>query len=166
MIESDIASVCRSHLEFTKWADEIMLTALLQAPADKVTADLGSSFKSLFDTLNHVYLAELVWFERVNGNPDARLADLMVPADPNALALAWPGLHSQWLEWAGRRGAAEWNEPCPFRTAKGEAKLPYWQILLHVVNHGSYHRGQFTTLLRQSGITPPGTDLLAFYRTR
>ncbi len=166
MLESDIASVCRSHLEFTKWADEIMVSALLQAPADKVTADLGSSFKSLFDTLNHVYLAELVWLKRVQGDAGARLADLPVPPDPNALAQAWPDLHGQWFEFAGKRGAAEWNAPCSIRTAKGELSMPYWQILLHVANHGSYHRGQFTTLLRQSGLTPPATDLLAFYRTR
>lgn len=166
-MESDIGSVCRAHLEFTEWADDIMLAALLQAPTDKVTADLGSSFKSLFDTLNHVYLAELVWFKRVNGDPGARLADLTVPSDPNALAQAWPGLHSQWLEWAAKRGAAEWNELCLSRSSNGvESRLPYWQILMHVVNHGSYHRGQFTTLLRQSGVAPPSTDLIAFYRKR
>lgn len=166
MLKSDIGSVCRSHLEFTRWADEKMLAALLQVPADKVAVDLGSSFKSLFETLNHVYLAELVWLKRVQGEPHTRLADLAVPADPNALAEAWPDLHSRWGEWAANRTTEGWNEPAPFRTANGvESTLPFWQILLHVVNHGSYHRGQFTTMLRQSGLTPPATDLMAFYRS-
>ncbi len=149
-----------------KWADEIMLAALLKVPADKVGVDLGSSFKSLLDTLNHVYLAELVWFKRIQGE-NARLADLPVPASPDALAKAWPDLHRQWLEWAQSLGTGGWPETFTFRNNAGaELLVPYWQIVMHVVNHGSYHRGQFTTLLRQSGLQPPGTDLLLFYRTR
>jgi uncharacterized damage-inducible protein DinB len=42
--------------------------------------------------------------------------------------------------------------------------MPYWQMVFHLVNHGSYHRGQVATMLRQSGVTPPGTDLVTFYR--
>ncbi len=66
-MQSDIGSVCRTNLEFMKWADEIMLAALLKVPAERVSADTGSSFKSMLDTLNHVYLAELVWFKRIQG---------------------------------------------------------------------------------------------------
>jgi uncharacterized damage-inducible protein DinB len=57
-MQPDIGAVSRSHLEFMKWADEIMLVALSQTPADRVSQDLGSSFQSMFGALNHVYLAE------------------------------------------------------------------------------------------------------------
>ena len=44
---------------------------------------------------------------------------------------------------------------------------PFWQMLQHVVNHGSYHRGQVTTMLRQLEAAPPrAMDLIAFYRER
>jgi len=44
---------------------------------------------------------------------------------------------------------------------------PFWQMLQHVVNHASYHRGQVTTLLRQLGATPPeSVDLITYYRLR
>ena len=44
---------------------------------------------------------------------------------------------------------------------------PFWQMLQHVVNHGSYHRGQVTTMLRQMGAAgPKATDLIAFYRLK
>ena len=40
-------------------------------------------------------------------------------------------------------------------------------MLQHVVNHGTYHRGQITTMLRQQGVAPPkSTDLITFYRER
>ena len=37
---------------------------------------------------------------------------------------------------------------------------PVWLVLLHVINHQTYHRGQITTLIRQLGIQPPAIDLL------
>ena len=46
-------------------------------------------------------------------------------------------------------------------------KSSFWQMLQHVVNHGSYHRGQVTTMLRQLGAAPAkSTDLITFYRER
>jgi uncharacterized damage-inducible protein DinB len=53
-----------------------------------------------------------------------------------------------------------------YKTLAGlESASPLWQMLQHVVNHASYHRGQVTTLLRQLGVAPPkGTDLITFYR--
>jgi uncharacterized damage-inducible protein DinB len=41
---------------------------------------------------------------------------------------------------------------------------PVWQVLHHMVNHSTYHRGQITILLRQLGLTPNGTDLIQYFR--
>jgi uncharacterized damage-inducible protein DinB len=139
-----------------------MLAALLKVPSDRVSADTGSSFKSMLDTLNHVYLAELVWFKRIQGE-NRRLAELETPADAAALAEAWAGLYKSWLDWS----PADWTGPFTFRNNAGtESTMPYWQIAMHVINHGSYHRGQFATMLRQAGIVPPATDLIIYYRSR
>lgn len=143
-----------------KWADETVLSALQKVPAEKISADLGNSFRSMLDTVNHVFLAEQVWFKRAQGE-NVRLAELPVPADLNALSEAWPQLHRAWLDWA--RDFSGWSEP--FRKDAGpEWNTPFWQVVLHVVNHGSYHRGQLATLMRQSGIQPSATDLILFYR--
>jgi uncharacterized damage-inducible protein DinB len=166
-MQPDIGPVCQSHLEFMKWADDALLAALSQASPDQVNQDRGSSFKSLFDTLNHVYLAELVWLKRVQGDPDVKLAELPRPPDLSALAQAWPAVHQTWIDWAGPLSTGDLQETLILRTAQGaELQVPLWQIVLHLVNHGSYHRGQLATMLRQAGIKPPGTDLMAFYRTR
>jgi uncharacterized damage-inducible protein DinB len=164
-MQSDIGSVCRTHLEFMKWADEIMLAALLNVPSDRASADTGSSFKSMLDTLNHVYLAELVWFKRIQGEHQ-RLAELESPADATALAATWADMHTNWLDWAASMRPEDWLVPFTFRNSAGaESTMPYWQIAMHVINHGSYHRGQFATMLRQAGIVPPATDLLIYYRS-
>jgi uncharacterized damage-inducible protein DinB len=166
-MQPDIGPVCSLHLEFMKWADNAVLSALSQLPTERIQQDLGNSFKSMFGTLCHIYLAEQVWFERVNGKPDAKLADLQSPADLTALSECWPELHRGWLDWANSIGVAAWSQPLLQKNSQGtEFRTPIWQIVMHLVNHGSYHRGQITTMLRQSGATPPGTDLITFYRTR
>lgn len=166
-MQPDVGPVCQLHLEFMKWADETLLAALSQAPPDQVSQDRGSSFRSLFDTLNHVYLAELVWLRRVAGQPNTKLADLDSPADLSALGQAWPELHQAWIEQARTFSGEDWSRPVVLRNSQGaEIALPHWQIVLHLVNHGSYHRGQLATMLRQAGIKPPGTDLITFYRNR
>jgi uncharacterized damage-inducible protein DinB len=54
-----------------------------------------------------------------------------------------------------------------YKTLKfGTYSNPLWQSMQHLVNHGSYHRGQVTTLLRQLGSQPILTDLMHFYRER
>jgi len=166
-MEPDIGAICRSHLAFMKWADETMLAALSPLPEDKVTLDLGNSFHSMLGTLSHVYLAEWLWLKRVQGEQNTQMADLESPPGTEVLGQVWRGLHQMWLDWAGSLHPDDWPNLSTYRNSKGdEFSTPYWQIVLHLVNHGSYHRGQVATMLRQSGITPPGTDLVAFYRKR
>ena len=54
-----------------------------------------------------------------------------------------------------------------YKTTPGVPQAaPAWQMLQHLANHGSYHRGQIATMLRQLGAKPQGTDLIGFYRER
>ncbi len=163
-MQPEIGSVCQSHLEFMQWADQQLYTALSQTPADQISQDRGSSFKSLFDTLNHVYLAELVWISRIEGDPGTTIADLSAPADMAALGAAWSVLHTRWIDWG--KALDDWSKPMTIRNRSGEFQLPYWKVVMHLMNHGSYHRGQLATMLRQAGVKPPATDLMVFYRSK
>ncbi len=56
-------------------------------------------------------------------------------------------------------------QPINFITAKGlNVTQPYWQTLYQVVNHGTYHRGQVTNMLRMLDREPVGTDIFLFFR--
>ena len=149
--EPSLAEVCRQHLSFMKWADELMFAAVAEHAPDRVAV------------LQHIYLAERVWFRRLCGEQDLQLKNLE-PPDLPALRNAWPELHREWLEWAA--ALTNWTEIVPMKNSQGfESRLPVWQIVLHVVNHGSYHRGQVSAMLRASGIAPPNTDLVTWYRS-
>ena len=131
-----IGAICQQHLQYMKWADNLLLTA--------VRANLPSNK----ETLDHIFMAERIWLDRVQGTFDPKPPEPHV--DIAALADEWPGLHEQWLEWAASQ--TDWAKVVSYRTLSGvESASPLWQIVLHVANHGSYHRGQVAAALRASG---------------
>jgi uncharacterized damage-inducible protein DinB len=124
-MQPDIDPVCQLQIEFMKWADDTMFAALSQAPPDRLSHDLGSSFKSLFGTLSHVYRGELIQLKRVQGDKDAKLGDIDSPADLSALGQTWHALHQTWIDWSRSLAGENWREPLAFRTMQGsESQLP------------------------------------------
>lgn len=148
----------QQHLKFMLWADSQMLTAATPAAASEDAA--------VFTILDHVYRAEVVWLRRVSGAIAAQISEVETSGSLERLHKLWPEVHRQWLEWAQSvADSAAWETLTPHQDSRGTRyEKPRWQIVMHLVNHGSYHRGQATLLLRQGGTVPPATDLIAFYR--
>jgi uncharacterized damage-inducible protein DinB len=70
-------------------------------------------------------------------------------------------------DYVGQLAARDLEESFEYRDLKGNVhKNVRWQTLQHLANHGTYHRGQIATMLRQLGVKPVSTDLIAFYRKR
>jgi uncharacterized damage-inducible protein DinB len=158
----------RTLLDYHYWARDRMLAALDSLPSDQFTRDLGNSFKSVRDTAAHIYGAEWVWYHRwLDKSPTSfMLFDKF--GDSNSLWDAWTELERQVRTFVEDLGPAGIERAFDYRLFSGVAgRSVFWQMLQHVVNHASYHRGQITTMLRQLGAAPPKSmDLITFYRER
>ncbi|HYL39545.1 MAG TPA: DinB family protein [Bryobacteraceae bacterium] len=159
------ADTLRLHLDYSAWASQRLLDAAAQLSPEELTRDFKTADSSVLGTLVHVFGADRIWLQRIQGNPRATFLD---PEDRDFARLreAWPALLQRWKEWAApltdERAAAK----VAFRDMRGNPyEMPLWQILLHVVNHGTHHRGQVSGFLRSMGHTPPELDLIAYYRT-
>ena len=158
----------RTLLDYHYWARDRMLAALAPLTPEEFVRPLGSSFSSIQDTLGHVYSAEWAWHRRWQGDsPKAQLPSETFP-DVAAVTAMWAKTESDvrgFLESLGEAGVERTFE---YTTLAGDpGSSVFWHMLQHVVNHGSYHRGQITTMVRQLGHSPPdSTDLIRFYRTR
>jgi uncharacterized damage-inducible protein DinB len=153
--------------DYHYWARDRLLLAVEPLTPEQYTADLGSSFGSIRDTLVHLYSAEWIWHRRLTGDsPAAMLASGAFP-DFAALQRAWRDHETLVREFL--HGAGDWiDRVVSYKTTDGRTFAePIAQILQHVVNHASYHRGQITTMLRQLKASPPmAMDLIAFHRER
>jgi uncharacterized damage-inducible protein DinB len=157
----------RTLYEFNVWADRRSMDAATALTTEQFVKPLGSSFGSVRDTLAHIYGAEWIWLERFIGNSPSSLPDVTQFSDIAGLRLAWAPLETRLLDFVRGLSQADLNREMEYKTLKfGTYKNPLWQSMQHVVNHGTYHRGQVTTLLRQLGAQPILTDLMHFYRER
>jgi uncharacterized damage-inducible protein DinB len=155
----------RTLLDYQYWARDRMLAAIEPLSTDQFTRDLGSSFKSIRDTAAHILGAEMVWYGRWQGEV-ARLPPADQFPDVASLRRAWLDHERKMRAFVEGLGEAGVNRVFEYKILSGAAgSSPFWQMLQHVVNHSSYHRGQVTTFLRQLGAEPPrSTDMIAFYR--
>jgi len=153
--------------EFNAWANRRILGAVETLAPDQLTKDTGASFSSVRDTLMHIFGVEWVWLERLQGRSPASIPDAKEFADLAKLRARYAEHETQLLEYARRISQAELDEEMDYKTFSfGPGRNPRWQMMQHVVNHGSYHRGQITTMLRQLGTKGVGTDLITFYREK
>ena len=155
----------RQLLDFHYWARDRVLLAAATVNSEQYARSMGNSFSSVRDTLNHVYLAEWIWYSRWNGVSPTAFPDFELP-DVAALNEHWRGMERKVREYIDEAGEAGLNRVIPYRLLSGkESASPLWQMVVHVVNHATYHRGQVTTLLRQLGAAPPqSTDMITYFR--
>ena len=149
--------------EYNRWANESILDAVSKLTSEQFTKDLQSSHRSVRDTMAHILAAEWIWLERWKGVSPKALLD---PADFPTVEAVRERLNDVETECTGfieRLTDESLEQAVTYTNTKGE-KWTYslGQMMQHVANHSSYHRGQVTTMLRQLGVDARAVDLLVF----
>lgn len=148
---------------YDEWANDRLLTAVEQLAPEQVTRPLGGSFSTVGDTMGHIAAVEWIRMQRLLGTSPAAAPAWSKGAPPSELRT--------------RLRAVEANRASFFRSLSDDAlaravaytllngtrgEQTLGDLLTHVVNHSTYHRGQVATMLRQVGAVPPATDFLLF----
>jgi len=155
-------------LDYHYWARDRVLAAVEALTPEQLARDLGNSFPSVRDTLAHIVAAEWAWLSRWRGQSPTALRAASDFPDLAAVRREWTELEPQVRGFAAGLGEQGVERIFEYRLLSGATGAsPFWQMLQHVVNHASYHRGQITTMLRQLGVAPPKSmDMITFYRER
>lgn len=148
-------------MRYSVWANERLFATLATVPETELVADRDIVFGNILRTLNHVHAMDFVWKSHLLGephglatrNPDycppfAELRDTQVQMD------RW------YLDYIAALPAAALEEPVDFAFIDGDrGAMTRGEILLHVANHRTYHRGHVAALMYQVPVFPPTTDL-------
>ncbi len=151
---------------YKAWADTLFLATVSAVPAAELTAPRPIVFGSLIRTLNHAYSMDRVWQCHLLGQPHG-LTTRNPEAHPEmqALAALQRGMDRWYVDYADSIPEDGLAEIVEFEfIGGGRGAMSRRDILLHVVNHGTYHRGHAADILYHLGIAPPTTDLPVFLR--
>lgn len=158
-------AIALRYLEFHAWATQKTLDSVQGLSEEQLRRNLGNSHGGIWGALEHTYQADTIWLKRLQGVPTAKL-DEVSAADLPALRTQWADTQGRLIAWAGTLSDSDWGGVIDYRFMSGApGRTPIFDNVLHVVNHGTYHRGQVVTMLRQLGAEPVATDFVHYVRT-
>jgi uncharacterized damage-inducible protein DinB len=148
---------------YNRWANARTLEPVSKLTAEEYGRTLGGSFPSVGETLAHIYAAEWIWLERWQGRSPRGLPAAGEVPNLAALREKWKTVEAGQSAFLEAVTPARLAEVVSYVNVRGETwSYPLGEMLVHLVNHSSYHRGQVATLLRQLGQAPEPTDYLLF----
>jgi uncharacterized damage-inducible protein DinB len=158
-------SYLQTLMRYKAWADELVFAAAAKLPEAELTAPRKIVFGSLLRTLNHVYAMDEVWRAHLEGRPHG-YSTRNPEACPSLSELreVQKAMDDWYVGYAHALSAEE--EIVQFRfIGGGPGSMTRRDILLHVANHGTYHRGNVASMMYQAGMAPPTTDLPVFLKS-
>ena len=150
------------------WANQLMLDAVNQLPEEKQKQTVISSFNSLYKTLLHMWDADSIWWQRIKLQERIVHPSTDFKGSTKELGNNLLSQDKLWNEWISNAQEHMFQHVFQYQNSKREQfKQPVFQMLLHLFNHGTYHRGQLVTILRQLGLEKiPNTDFIAWSRKK
>ena len=151
---------------YKAWADALFYECVSELSYEQLMAPQPITFGSLIHTLNHSYLMDFVWKSHLVGTEHG--LDTRNPKETqNFQALRHEQeLTDNWFtEYAKSLSEEKADEVIDFNfIGGGEGSMTRRDIILHVVNHTTYHRGHAADILYHFNVMPPTTDLPVFIR--
>jgi uncharacterized damage-inducible protein DinB len=149
--------------DYNRWANARVLDRVSAVDDEEYGRAVGGSFPSVKETLAHLYAAEWIWSERLQGRSPRALPPAAEVPTLSELKKKWAAVEDGQRRWIAELAAVRLSEPLTYQNVKGETwTYPIGELLVHIVNHSTYHRGQVITMLRQLGKQGISTDYLVF----
>ncbi|MEJ7611389.1 MAG: DinB family protein [Ferruginibacter sp.] len=156
------------YAAYNLWANQRLTEVINNMPNENITKEIPSSFSSIYKTLLHLWDVENIWWQRLKLAehqqwPGETFTGSVMELSNNLVAQS-----KQWKEWIDLATEAALQHEFIYRNSKKDQfKQPVYEMLIHLFNHQTYHRGQLITMMRQTGEENiPNTDLISFLRKK
>jgi uncharacterized damage-inducible protein DinB len=148
---------------YNAWANGRLYTMASRLPDEQYRRDVGAYFKSLHGTLNHILCADLIWMHRLTGAGEyPTKLDAIICDDLSSLSAARQQQDQRIIAYVESLSDVQLEEMWAYRTMNGTPRTQRRrEILAHLFNHQTHHRGQAHAILTTLGVSEPdGLDLL------
>jgi uncharacterized damage-inducible protein DinB len=158
------AEHCQTFAAYNTWMNEKLYGCAAQLSDEERKRDRGAFFRSIHSTLNHLLWGDRNWLGRFTARKyEIGKSGVDLYADFDHLRLARVEMDADITDWAMRLKPGHLSSPLTWFSGNAQKELtrPLWFCVTHFFNHQTHHRGQVTDLLKQAGIDPGVTDLVA-----
>ena len=149
-----------THLyEYNEWANDRLLGVASGLSADELSTGRGASFGSILDSFVHVVRAQVFWLQRWKAGdaPGQTLGD-EAEISLAIVRAAFDESHAGMRQFVDGLTGEQLEGPLNYRDRRGEWSRPLWQLMTHVANHGTYHRGEIAMMLTGVDHSPGDLD--------
>lgn len=163
MITKDTASMLA---RYNAWANQVIFDAVAALPPGEAEKPRTSLFRNMVHTLNHNYVIDRIFQAHLEGRPHGYAArNTQDHPSLQELRRAQTDVDGWYVRWADEIAEPALDDTVRFQfVGGGDGAMTRGQMLLHVVNHTSYHRGFVADLFYQVPAKPPITDLTVYLR--
>jgi uncharacterized damage-inducible protein DinB len=154
------------HLAYNAWANGKIADFIAKAGEKLFDAEVKSSFPSLRKTVFHIWDAEYIWYKRLNGESLTEGPGKHFNGTMQEGLAAFVKFSKELEAFIASKDQAYYASVCNYKNIKGDPfSSTVETIIMHVVNHSAFHRGQIVTMLRELGYTDlASTDLITYSR--
>lgn len=154
-------------LHYKAWADDLAFNNVSVLPPEELTKERPTTFKTILATLNHIYVVDDIFRAHLEGRSHPytwRNTDTVPPL--NELRKMQADMDTWYIDLAGTLSEEDLSEVVEFEfVGGGDGAMSREDILLHLVNHGTYHRGFVGDMMYHIDVPPPqANDLPVFLR--
>lgn len=157
----------QQYAAYNIWATKLLVDIINKLPDEDKTKEIASSFPSFYKTVQHMWLAEEIWWQRLKLNEQIVLQSEKFTGGFDEMVTHHAKQSKEFLDWISGASENQLIHVFAYVRNKEQIKMPVYQMLHHVFNHATYHRGQLVTMLRQIGVDKiPSTDFSTFCRKK
>lgn len=156
------------YAAYNHWANLRMTEMANNLSDDNLHKEINSSFNSIYKTLLHLWDVEDIWWQRLKLSEQQVWQSETFNGSVIELSTNLVSQSKQWVEWVDVATEAALQHEFIYRNSKKDQfKQPVYEMLVHLFNHQTFHRGQLITMvrhIREGDI--PNTDLISFLRKK
>ena len=156
-----------SLYEYNRWANGLMLEAAAALTPEQLFLEHGHSWGSVHGVLVHMMSAEWIWLRRWLGESPKSVLNPVNFTDLEAIRLHWGKIESELSAFVTKQTEEGLQRPIAYTNTRGQFfTLPLWQLLAHLANHGTHHRGELVAMFALLGASHPEDELYRYYLSK
>jgi len=153
---------------YNYWANTRITDAVSNLTDEQLHREITSSFSSIYKTLLHLWDVEDIWWQRIKLPETTEWQSTTFTGSVVELSKNLMLQSKLWKEWIDLATEEALGKEFNYTNRKNNNfTQPISEMVLHLFNHQTYHRGQLVTMLRQVGYTAvPNSDMISFLRKK